>query len=68
MRKRHGTVAAMEQLVRSGEIQSGFIRLKKRIWPKNGRLRLASSNFLKDLRAKHENARNFGSITSTTKA
>jgi hypothetical protein len=29
MRKRHGTVAAMEQLVGSGEIQSGFIRLKK---------------------------------------
>jgi hypothetical protein len=28
MRDRHGTVPAMEQIVQSGEIQSGFIRLK----------------------------------------
>jgi hypothetical protein len=29
MRERYGTVAAMERLVKSGYIQSGFIRLKK---------------------------------------
>jgi hypothetical protein len=28
MRDQHGTVEAMEHLVRSGEIQSGFVRLK----------------------------------------
>ena len=29
MRERYGTRAAMEQIVQSGEIQSGFIRLKQ---------------------------------------
>ena len=29
MRKRHTTVGAMERLVESGHIQSGFVRLKK---------------------------------------
>jgi hypothetical protein len=29
MRDRHGTVPAMERLVESGHIQSGFLRLKK---------------------------------------
>jgi hypothetical protein len=28
MRMRHGTIAAIEKLVQSGEIQSGFKRLK----------------------------------------
>jgi hypothetical protein len=66
MRHQHKTVPAMEQLVESGVIQSGFTRMKKLGMAKGWSVEAGILKFPDRSPPEHENARNSGSITLTT--